>query len=45
LFFGDEKLPLLAKRDEAILSGRPAAEVEPRGIGGLELGEILLHYG
>src|ERR1700720_3840034 len=42
LFFRDEKLQLLARRDEAILSGRPAAEVERRGIGRLELREILL---
>ena len=35
-------LLLLARRDEAILSGRPAAEVERRGIGRLELREILL---
>ena len=37
LFFHDGKLQLLARRDEAILSGRPAAEVERRGIGRLEL--------
>ena len=42
LFFRDEKLQLLARRDEAILSGRPAAEVERRGIGRLQLREILL---
>ena len=42
LFFRDEKLQLLERRDEAILSGRPAAEVERRGIGRLELREILL---
>ena len=42
MFFRDEKLQLLARRDEAILSGRPAAEVERRGIGRLELREILL---
>ena len=42
LFFRDEKLQLLARRDEAIPSGRPAAEVERRGIGRLELREICL---
>jgi hypothetical protein len=42
LFFRDEKLQLLSRRDEAILSGPPAAEVERRGIGRLELREILL---
>ncbi|HEV3060281.1 MAG TPA: hypothetical protein VGY48_18710, partial [Vicinamibacterales bacterium] len=42
MFFRDEKLQLLARRAEAILSGRPAAEVERRGIGRLELREILL---
>ena len=33
---------LVSRRDEAILSGCPAAEVERRGIGRLELREILL---
>ena len=42
MFFRDGKLQLLARRDEAILSGRPAAEVERRGVGRLELREILL---
>ena len=42
LFFREGKLQLLARRDEAILSGRPPAEVERRGIGRLELREILL---
>ena len=36
-----QRLRLLARRDEAI-SGPPAAEVERRGIGRLELREILL---
>ena len=40
LFFRDEKLQLLARRDEAILSGRPATEVELRGIGRLELRDL-----
>jgi 2-polyprenyl-6-methoxyphenol hydroxylase-like FAD-dependent oxidoreductase len=42
LHFRDEKLRRLATRDEAILSGRPANEVELRGVGRIELREILL---
>jgi 2-polyprenyl-6-methoxyphenol hydroxylase-like FAD-dependent oxidoreductase len=42
LFFRDERLRLLANRDDAVLSGRPASEVERRGIGRLELRDVLL---
>jgi 2-polyprenyl-6-methoxyphenol hydroxylase-like FAD-dependent oxidoreductase len=42
LAFRDPSLSLLAARDEAVVSGRPAAEVERRGIGRLELRDILL---
>ena len=41
------KLQLLARRDEAILSGRPAAEVERREIlleGLNDMGRCALHY-
>lgn len=41
--FRDEYLDVLAVRDESVLSGRPVEEVELRGIGRLELRDILLN--
>ncbi|CAM3110998.1 NAD(P)/FAD-dependent oxidoreductase [Paracoccus nototheniae] len=42
LHFRDEQLRRLATRDEAALSGKPASEVGLRGVGRIELREILL---
>lgn len=42
LYFRDTDLGLLAERDDAVLSGKPILDIERRGIGRLELREILL---
>lgn len=42
LYFRDIDLRLLAEKDDAVLSGRPSLDVERRGIGRLELRDILL---
>lgn len=42
LYFRDTNLQLLAEKDDAVLSGKPSSDVERRGIGRLELRDILL---
>lgn len=42
MFFRDQQLNLLAERDDAIVSGKSADEMERRGIGRLELRDLLL---
>jgi 2-polyprenyl-6-methoxyphenol hydroxylase-like FAD-dependent oxidoreductase len=42
LFFRDTELQLLAERNDAKISGVPAREIERRGIGRVELRDILL---
>lgn len=42
LYFRDTNLQLLAERDDAVLSGKPSFDIERRGIGRLELRDMLL---
>lgn len=42
MFFRDESLGLLSERDDALLAGKASDEVERRGIGRIELRDILL---
>ncbi|KAJ0107189.1 FAD/NAD(P)-binding domain-containing protein [Diaporthe amygdali] len=42
MFFRDESLGLLAERDDALLNGKASDKIERRGIGRIELRDILL---